>query len=317
MTAESVTPWVSFCISTYKRPVFLRQQIASLLQQEDPGFEIVISDNDPESSARDIVSLFQDERIRYFKNDDNLGMIKSFNKSIERARTAYITMVTDDDPIDKSFLKNMRSLKEKFPGYSLYGGFFRVNKDPLEVEKIEKDHFLQEILDPQRTSTILWSSCILNRAHAMEAGKIPDFGSPHLADHALLVLTGSQHGGVITNTMFSSLSVHETNFSKLNFSTYVQGCKGFYETMSAFIAKTRHPEANSKAVENHLAHWFIPCIFNLKKYYTIKKDKEKLTQIDECASQILALPFMKSVRGRFIRKELALWLKKTLGILRA
>lgn len=317
MITESTTPWVSFCISTYKRPTFLRQQIASLLQQEDPGFEIVISDNDPEGSAGDVVSLFQDERIRYFKNENNLGMIKSFNKSIERARTAYITMVTDDDPIEKSFLKNMRLLKDQFPGYSLYGGFFRVNKNPLEVEKIEKDHFLEEILDPQRTSTILWSSCILNKKDAMEADKIPDFGSPHLADHALLVLTGSQHGGVIINTMFSSLSVHETNFSKLNFSTYVQGCKGFYETMSAFIEKQKNPEANRKAVEKHLTYWFIPCIFNLKRYYTIKGDAEKLTQIDECAHQILALPFMKSVKGRFIRKELALWVKKTLGILKA
>jgi len=46
-------PWVSFCMSTYKRPEFLRKQIEGILQQTFTDFEIVISDNDPEGSGRD------------------------------------------------------------------------------------------------------------------------------------------------------------------------------------------------------------------------------------------------------------------------
>ena len=87
--------------------------------------------------------------------------------------------------------------------------------------------------------------------------------------------------------------------------------------MSAFIASTKYPDVNRSAVKKHLTHWFIPCIFNLKRYYTVKKDTEKLIQIDGCAREILAFPFMKSVKGRFARKELMLRLKEKLGMLKA
>jgi glycosyltransferase involved in cell wall biosynthesis len=46
------TAWVSFCISTFKRPEFLRVQLALLLRQTYPHFEIVISDNDPLETGR-------------------------------------------------------------------------------------------------------------------------------------------------------------------------------------------------------------------------------------------------------------------------
>ena len=85
-TGVTEIPWVSFCMSTYKRPGLLKTQLSSILQQTFSNFEVVISDNDPDCSARDTVSSFQDIRLQYFSNIENLGMIKSFNKSIERAR---------------------------------------------------------------------------------------------------------------------------------------------------------------------------------------------------------------------------------------
>ncbi len=106
----STKAWVSFCISTYKRPELLKQQLALLLTQTFKDFDIVVSDNDPEASANSVCQSLNDNRIRYFHNHDNLGMIKSFNKSIERAETDYIVMVTDDDPIQPEFLSYFRTI---------------------------------------------------------------------------------------------------------------------------------------------------------------------------------------------------------------
>jgi len=313
---NQILPWVSFCISTYKRPELLKQQIGLLLNQSDENFEIVISDNDEEGSAEPVINSFEDSRIRYFKNEENLGMIRSFNKSIERARTEYITMVTDDDPIDTSFLDAMSELIRQYPGYSLYGGFQRKGKSEGYIEKIDKCSFIAEILDPSKTPAILWSSCIMKRSDVIESGKIPEYGSPHLADHVLIVRAGSFNGGIIINKMYSSLTQHDNNFSKLNFETYVKGCKEFHANIIGFIIEKKLNNNSKAAVIKHLNTWFISSVFNLKRYYTIKGDKKMLSEVNDYAKRILSFSFMMNVRGKYLFKTCTLFLKKILGVLR-
>ena len=89
-------PWVSFCMSTFNRPEFLKAQITSLLQQTLHDFEIIISDNDPNGGAKVIVDFFNDDRIKYSCNGKNLGIIHSYNGSMNRATGEYIVIVTDD-----------------------------------------------------------------------------------------------------------------------------------------------------------------------------------------------------------------------------
>lgn len=207
-------PWVSFCISTYKRPEILYTQLLLISKQTFTCFEVIVSDNDPEASAGTIVESINDPRFRYFHNEDNLGMIKSFNKSIERSSADFIVMVTDDDPVDIDFLQTFYNLYEAFPDYSIYCGFNRSGKKAGAVEFINKDDFIIEILDPSRTSNFLWSSSVIRKADVVRIGLIPDYGSPHLCDHAFIAMAGSVNGGVIINKMFSSLSKHDSNFNK-------------------------------------------------------------------------------------------------------
>ncbi|HEY0433082.1 MAG TPA: glycosyltransferase, partial [Chitinophagaceae bacterium] len=89
----STQPWASFCMSTYKRPQFLRKQLDSLLRQTFPGFQIIISDNDPEASGQGVVDAFNDARIIYQCNGENLGMVKSFNRSLQRAQSEFVVMI--------------------------------------------------------------------------------------------------------------------------------------------------------------------------------------------------------------------------------
>lgn len=302
--------WVSFCISTYKRAELLKKQLELLLQQTFQHFEIVVSDNDPDASAKVIVDGLFDQRISYFHNESNLGMIKSFNKSIERARTDYIVMVTDDDPIDQNFLSDLFKLYTQYPECSIYCGFLRKGKQHAQIEVIKKNSFLSEILDTDKTLRILWSSCIMKRDVAIQVGKIPDYGSPHLADHAFIVMVGSKKGGIVVNKMYSQLTSHDDNFSKFNFEYYVLGCKGFYDTLSTFCRENFTLKDQRKAIRNHLGVWFISSFFNLKRYYTQKNDIIKLKQIEDCAQEILKFSFMKKFQLKYIMKKAVFKFKK-------
>lgn len=308
--------WVSFCISTFKRPAFLKSQLASLLMQSFDRFDIVISDNDPEASGRAVAAEFNDDRIRYFHNEDNLGMIRSFNKSIERASTDYVVMVTDDDPVENNFLEEMYTLFLQYPGFSLYGGFVR-NTNNQSPEVISAGDFIYQILDPHKTPWLLWSSCVMKRDTLLFNNCIPDYGSPHLADHALIAMAGSKHGGVIVNKKYSHLVSHDSNFSKFNFDYYVKGCEGFYQTLIAFNKDQPNAVRNLKAAKQHIYAWFITNVFNLKKYYTVNKyDPVILGQIDKFVNDIFVFPWMKAVRQRYQAKQLAFNVKKVLHLLK-
>src|SRR5271156_4651934 len=113
---------VSFCFTTYKRPDILIETIKTILLQTIPDFEIIISDNDPDESGKKVVTVLTDDRIKYFPNKENLGMIRSFNKSLERSTGKFIIMMADDDPVYPDLLETLFSLEKNYPGYGIYLG---------------------------------------------------------------------------------------------------------------------------------------------------------------------------------------------------
>ena len=157
-------PWASFCMSTYKRPLFLKSQIDILLSQTFANFEIVISDNDPEASGKVIADSFNDSRIKYDFNAVNLGMVKSFNKAIDRSIGEFVVMVTDDDPVDSNMLEYFYLLQKQYPEFSLYSGMKRNNKNKGAVEKINSKDFPLELLNHNKTIELHWSSSLMRRS---------------------------------------------------------------------------------------------------------------------------------------------------------
>lgn len=314
---EEGQAWVTFCISTYKRPGFLKEQLNSLSQQTLPNFNVVICDNDPEASAEGIVRAFNDNRFLYYHNERNLGMILSFNRAIEKAATPYIVMLTDDDHVDMNMLKEFKGIIDLHPGYPAYLGCKRKNVPGKQVEIFDKENYVFELLDPGKTETILWSSCILETATVKGFGGIPDFGSPHFADHALLVLCGKDRGGVFINNVYGSLSSHDQNFSKSHFDLYHKGCVGFYQFVTSHFDISSYKKNGINALEKHLHNWFLNNYFILKKYFTYKNyNQETLQDINDFSHKIMSLSFMKPVFRKFQLMQIGFLLKKPLFLIK-
>lgn len=308
--------WISFCMSTYNRPQLLKNQLELILKQINKNFEVVISDNDPQCSAEAVVKELDDKRLKYFSNINNLGMVKSFNKSIERATTPYVVMITDDDPVAPDMLEDFHKIMTKYPSHSIYFGCRRKGKKESEVEVFNNNDFVFQILHPQLTSNFLWSGCILKRDVILKFGGMPDYGSPHLADHAMLALCGKDNGGVLINKMYSSLSSHETNFSKSNYHLYYVACLEFYKFMTNSFDKSFYIKGNENALIKHLNAWYIAISFNLRKYFTYtSRNAQTLREIHSFSKEILKLPFMKHLTIRYYLKLIVFSIKKPLYLL--
>lgn len=94
-----VTPKVSVLTPIYNTDVcHLRECIESVLNQTFSDFEFIILNDSPENKALDaLVASFDDARIRYVKNDKNMGISASRNKLLGLARGEYIAIFDHDD----------------------------------------------------------------------------------------------------------------------------------------------------------------------------------------------------------------------------
>lgn len=91
-------PKVSVLMPVYKtNEKYLSEAILSILNQTFTDFEFLILDDCPEDSREDVVRLYDDKRIKYFKNETNLGITKSRNKLIDMAKGEYLAIFDHDD----------------------------------------------------------------------------------------------------------------------------------------------------------------------------------------------------------------------------
>ncbi|YAF93967.1 MAG: glycosyltransferase family 2 protein [Nodularia sp. CChRGM 3473] len=100
-------PLVSIVIPTYNRPEYLRQAIASAVQQTYQNIEIIISDNCSPENPQAIVESFQDPRIRFWRQQQNIGMIANQMHAFKMARGKYVASLHDDDMWNEDFLAKL------------------------------------------------------------------------------------------------------------------------------------------------------------------------------------------------------------------
>ena len=91
-------PRVSVLMPIYKtNETHLREAIESILTQTFRDYEFLILDDCPDDDREEIVKSYKDERIKYSKNDENLGITQSRNKLIDMSQGEYLAIFDHDD----------------------------------------------------------------------------------------------------------------------------------------------------------------------------------------------------------------------------
>lgn len=91
-------PKVSVLMPVYKTPeAYLRTAIESILAQTFTDFEFLILDDCPADDREYIVKSYADNRIKYAKNPQNMGISASRNKLIDMAQGEYLAIFDHDD----------------------------------------------------------------------------------------------------------------------------------------------------------------------------------------------------------------------------
>lgn len=97
---------ISVCVPTYNMGNFIGRTIESVLAQTFKEFEIIISDNNSYDDTEQIMKNYNDARIRYFRNQANVGFTKNLELCKQKSACDIIFLLPAKSLISKDALEN-------------------------------------------------------------------------------------------------------------------------------------------------------------------------------------------------------------------
>lgn len=138
---------LSFVLPAWKGK-YLFEAISSIVSQTVKDWELVVVDDCSPEPVGEIVAFFKDPRIRYYRNEENIGgkdLVRQWNHSISFADGEYVVLAADDDKYKPEFCEEILRLAEKYPEVDLIHS---------SVEQIDEDghHLWDDSILPEYTS---------------------------------------------------------------------------------------------------------------------------------------------------------------------
>ena len=189
-------PKLSIGLPVYNGEKFLKKCLDSLLAQTFSDFELIISDNASTDNTEAICRTYaaQDQRIRYYRNQTNIGCACNFNRVFELSNSEYFKWAAYDDLHAPDFIEKCMDVLEKDPTYILchshtyfideQGEFLQNYDIKLNTNSLKAHQRFHELL----TKHLCYQMYGVIRSSALK--KIPPMGGYGNADGILLLRLG-------------------------------------------------------------------------------------------------------------------------------
>jgi glycosyltransferase involved in cell wall biosynthesis len=124
-----MNPNVSVLLCVRNEEKYIDDCIRSILSQTYEDFEVIIVDDMSNDHTQTIIKEFDDERIRYFRNEEWCGIAKSRNRGLKHAKGEYVFFTDGDCRVPNSWIEEgLKSLKS--PGcVGVEGRIYYISKD--------------------------------------------------------------------------------------------------------------------------------------------------------------------------------------------
>ena len=106
LTSASL-PLVSIVIPTFERLNYLPYAIESALAQTYQNIEVIVSDDASTVDVQSLVATFPDPRIRYRRNQSNMGQALNNLAALKETKGKYVANLHDDDMWEPTFLEKL------------------------------------------------------------------------------------------------------------------------------------------------------------------------------------------------------------------
>lgn len=122
-------PRVTVLIPVYNGEKFLAEAIESILGQTFTDFELLIIDDGSTDSTPRVISAFNDPRIRFERNQQNLGLSETLNRGKVMARGEYLARMDSDDVSLPQRLSRQVAFMDNNPDVGICGTWLEAFSD--------------------------------------------------------------------------------------------------------------------------------------------------------------------------------------------
>jgi len=157
---------VSVCIPTYNSARHLRESLDSIVNQTYPNKEIIVSDNASTDGSEEIIKEYVEKyKIKYYRNEKNIGGEANFTRCIELAQGEYIAVFHSDDIYKPEMVEKQVQAFQNNPSIGAVftmanrinnsGKIIGVDKIPLELRNNGIYHFPEIFFSIMRNDNFL------------------------------------------------------------------------------------------------------------------------------------------------------------------
>lgn len=204
---------VEVLMPVFNSSQYLKAAIDGVLNQSYKDFVFIIINDGSTDNSEEIILSYTDPRIKYHKNEANLGLIKTLNKGIELCKGDYIVRMDTDDISLPNRLERLIYFMEQNSEVGVAGSYVKTIEKNSKIVKYPTKHF--DILEHftyqcaiNHPSTIWRSSVIKNYRF--------DDHFPHAEDYELWSrLIMKTHFAIIPEVLLE-YRIHTNSVSHLN-----------------------------------------------------------------------------------------------------
>jgi glycosyltransferase involved in cell wall biosynthesis len=101
------SPQISMGLPVYNGLPYIKELLDGLLAQTLGDFELIISDNASTDGTSELCLAYAavDPRVKYFRNPENIGLIRNFNRVFELSSAPYYKWISADDFYEPTYLE--------------------------------------------------------------------------------------------------------------------------------------------------------------------------------------------------------------------
>ena len=107
--------FITIAIPCYNRIEYFNEAIQGALNQTVPCRILVVDNASPTDDYERACTALEDPRIRYVRNETNVGMFGNWNRCIELSDTPYIHILGDDDVVSIRYVESFMNAMSENP----------------------------------------------------------------------------------------------------------------------------------------------------------------------------------------------------------
>jgi glycosyltransferase involved in cell wall biosynthesis len=222
----SESPMLTVILPVYNAEKFLELAISSVLNQTFKNFELLIINDGSTDESDKIIGSFNDSRIRYTINEENIKLIRTLNKGIDLAKGKYLARMDADDICLPTRFQRQINYLEKNPNVGVCGTHF------ITFNEDGEEHLTAYSSESHEIKFNLLRDChfchptIMFRKSVLENPSVRyNLTYPHAEDYKLWIELSEKTEFHNIPTPLLKYRHHSNNISKLNEQTQLTASK--------------------------------------------------------------------------------------------